>query len=65
MVRLLQPVQNIPKFEDKANWSRNTFQPMRRRACVYQQIKASSQWSKIFKTADGVRPIKDELTVLV
>ena len=32
-----KPVRNIPKFKDRANWSRNTFQPMRRRACVYQQ----------------------------
>ena len=31
------PVRNIPKFKDMANWSRDTFQPMRRRACVYQQ----------------------------
>ena len=30
-------VQNIPKFKDRANWSRDSFQPMRRRACVYQQ----------------------------
>ena len=30
-------VRNIPKFKDRANWSRDTFQPMRRRACVYQQ----------------------------
>ena len=30
-------VRNIPKFKDRANWSRATFQPMRRRACVYQQ----------------------------
>ena len=30
-------VRNIPKFKDRASWSRNTFQPMRRRACVYQQ----------------------------
>ena len=30
-------VRNIPKFKDRANWSRYTFQPMRRRACVYQQ----------------------------
>ena len=29
-------VRNIPKFKDRANWSRDTFQPMRRRACVYQ-----------------------------
>ena len=33
----LKPVRNIPKFKDRANWSRDTFQPMRRRACVYQQ----------------------------
>ena len=31
------PVRNIPKFKDRANWSRDTFQPMRRRVCVYQQ----------------------------
>ena len=31
------PVRNIPKFKDMANWSRDTFQPIRRRACVYQQ----------------------------
>ena len=30
-------VRNISKFKDRANWSRDTFQPMRRRACVYQQ----------------------------
>ena len=30
-------VRNIPKFKDRADWSRDTFQPMRRRACVYQQ----------------------------
>ena len=34
---LLLAVRNIPKFQDRANWSRDTFQPMRRRACVYQQ----------------------------
>ena len=28
-------VRNISKFEDRAKRSRNTFQPMRRRACVY------------------------------
>ena len=31
------PVRNIPKFKDRANWSRDSFQPMRRRPCVYQQ----------------------------
>ena len=30
-------VRNIPKLKDRANWSRDTFQPKRRRACVYQQ----------------------------
>ena len=30
-------VRNIPKFKDRVNWSRDTFQPMRSRACVYQQ----------------------------
>ena len=29
-------VRNIPKFKDRANWSRDTSQPMRRGACVYQ-----------------------------
>ena len=29
--------RNIPKFKDRANWSRDTFQPMRRRAFVYRQ----------------------------
>ena len=29
-------VRNIPKFRDRANWSRDTFQPMIKRACVYQ-----------------------------
>ena len=30
-------VRNIPIIKDRAKWSRDTFQPMRRRACVYQQ----------------------------
>ena len=33
-------VRNIPKFNDRANWSRDTFQPMRRRACVYSKHKS-------------------------
>ena len=33
---VIKSVWNIPKFKDRANWSRDTFQPMRRRACVYQ-----------------------------
>ena len=33
----MQTVRNIPKFKDRANWSRDTFQPMRGRTCVYQQ----------------------------
>ena len=36
-VHCLLSVRNIPKFKDRANWSRDTFQPMRGRACVYQQ----------------------------
>ena len=35
--KFLKTVRNIPKSKDRANWSRDTFQPMRRRACVYQQ----------------------------
>ena len=31
-------VPSIPKFKGRANWSRDTVQPMRRRACVYQNI---------------------------
>ena len=37
VVCCLLSVRNIPKFKDRANLSRATFQPMRRRACVYQQ----------------------------
>ena len=33
-----RPVRNIPKFKDRGNWSRDSFQPMRIRACVYQNI---------------------------
>ena len=41
-------VRNIPKFKDRANWSRDTFQLMRRRACVYQprDQKFSKQWTE-------------------
>ena len=45
-------VRNIPKFKDRANWSRDTFQPMRRRACVYQQTNQNI--AAVIKTADGV-----------
>ena len=42
------PVRNMPKFKDRANWSRDTIQPMRRRAFVYsnidQVLKNFSQW---------------------
>ena len=31
-------VRNIPKRRDRANWSRDTVQLMRRRAFVYQNI---------------------------
>ena len=34
---IILTVQNIPKFKDRANWLHDTFQPMRRHACVYQQ----------------------------
>ena len=41
LLQWLCSVRNIPKFKDRANfganWSCDTFQPMRRRACVYQQ----------------------------
>ena len=46
-------VRNIPKFKDRANWSRDTFQPMRRRVCVYQNTNQninSTCWSKNFRT---------------
>ena len=33
----LEQSWNIPKFKDRVNWTRDTFQPMSRRACVYQQ----------------------------
>ena len=33
----LWTVRNIPKFKDRANWSHDTFRPMRRHPCVYQQ----------------------------
>ena len=45
-------VRNIPKFKDWANWSRDTFQPMRRRVCVYQQTNQNI--AAVIKTADGV-----------
>ena len=45
-------VRNIPKFKDRANWSRDTFQPMRRRVCVYQQ---TNQNIAVIKTAELVR----------
>ena len=41
ILRLLT-VRNIPKFKDRANWSRDTFQPMRRRTCVYQQTNQNT-----------------------
>ena len=30
-------VRNIPKFKDRASWSHDTFQPMRRHPFVYRQ----------------------------
>ena len=52
-------VRNIPKFKDRANWSRDTFQPMRRRACVYQQTNqniapADQKFSKQRTEADRI-----------
>ena len=35
---LLFSVRIIPKFRDSANWSRDTVQPMRRHAFVYQNV---------------------------
>ena len=35
---LLFSVLIIPKFRDSANWSRDTVQPMRRDAFVYQNV---------------------------
>ena len=35
---LLFSVWIIPKFRDSANWSRDTVQPMRRHAFVYQNV---------------------------
>ena len=54
---ILLPVRNIPKFKDRGNWSRDTFQPVRRRACVYQQTNQN--------IAPVIKSVKDELTVLV
>ena len=54
---VLWSVRNIPKFKDRANWSRDTFQPMRRHACVYQQTNQN--------VAPVIKSVKDELTVLI
>ena len=43
----LWSVRNIPKFKDRANWSRDTFQPSRRRACVYH--KANQNIAPVIK----------------
>ena len=40
-------VRNIPKRRDRANWSRDTVQPMRRRAFVYQSAQ------NVFSKAKG------------
>ena len=40
-------VRNIPKRRDRANWSRDTVQPMRRRAFVYQSAQ------NVFSKAEG------------
>ena len=62
----LSAVRNIPKFKDRANWSRDTFQPMRRRTCVYQQTNQNiAPVIKNFQKRTESDRIKDELTVLV
>ena len=48
------PVRNIPKFKDRANWSRDTFQPMRRCASVYQNTNQNIAPVIIFTIVDGV-----------
>ena len=60
-------VRNVSKFKVRANWSRDTFQPMRRRACVYQQTNQNidpvdQKFSKQRTESDR---IEDELAVLV
>ena len=51
----ISSVQNIPKFKDRANWSRDTFQPIRRCACVCQQTNQNiAPVIKNFKRADRV-----------
>ena len=56
----ISSVQNIPKFKDRANWSRNTFQPMRRRACVYQQTnqKFSKQRKELDRISDRFEALR-------
>ena len=60
-------VRNIPKFKDRTSWSRNTFQPMRRRACVYQQTNQNiAPVLKNFQNNGRSRRTElKELTVLV
>ena len=64
--KFLTTVWNIPKFKDRVNWSRDTFQPMRRRTCVYQQTNQNiAPVIKNFQKRTESDRIKDELTVLV
>ena len=51
---IILTVQNIPKFKDRANWSHDTFQPMRRHACVYQQTNQNiASVIKTFQNSGG------------
>ena len=63
-------VRDIPKFRDRANWSRDTVQPMRKRGFAYQNINQVlqnfSQWRTEANRALLFRfPLKQTLTVLV
>ena len=58
-------VRNIPKFKDRANWSGDTFQPMRRRVCVYQQTNQNiAPVLKNFQNNGRSRPLKMSLQYL-
>ena len=59
-------VRNVPKFKDSANQSRDTVQPMRRHAGVYQQTNQNiTPVIKNVQNSGQSRTIKDKLTVVV
>ena len=59
-------VRNVPKFKDSANQSRDTVQPMRRHAGVYQQTNQNiTPVINNFQNSGQSRTVKDELTVVV